>query len=74
MAEEGYVVKMMAYQDADGFPVRNLSKARLIKDRTLAEAAADLCGGWVVPVIRPEPPKKRKRPGKANQSWLRGDN
>lgn len=74
MAEEGYVVKMMAYQDADGFPVRDLSKARLIKDRTLAETAAELCGGWVAPVLRPDKPTKVKGSKKAvknNQAWMR---
>lgn len=70
---EGYVVKMMAYQGADGRLVRNLSEAQLIKDHQLAESAAEVSGGWVVPVIRPEKSKKKVKPVKNNQAWMRRD-
>lgn len=73
---EGYVVKMMAYQGADGRLVRSLSEAQLITDHQLAESAAEVSGGWVVPVIRPDKPKKASRPKKAvknNQAWMRRD-
>lgn len=73
---EGFVVKMMAYQGADGRLVRNLSEAQLITDHQLAESAAEVSGGWVVPVIRPDKPKKASRPKKAvknNQAWMRRD-
>lgn len=73
---EGYVVKMIAYQGADGRLVRSLSEAQLITDHQLAESAAEVSGGWVVPVIRPDKPKKASRPKKAvknNQAWMRRD-
>ena len=72
--EEGYVVRAMVYQGSDGKFTRHLSQAQLIKDKDLAEAAADLANGWVVPVVRAEKnqsKKKNKKPCKSNQGWMR---
>lgn len=68
---EGYVVKVMVYQGADGKLVRNLADAELIEDRQLAESAAIVAGGWITPVIRPGKPKKKVKPVKNNQAWMR---
>lgn len=72
--EEGYVVRAMLYQGSDGKFTRHLGQAQLIKNKELAEAAANLAHGWVVPVVRT--PKKHARateakPCKSNQEWMR---
>lgn len=72
--EEGYVVRAMVYQGSDGKFTRHLSQAQLIKDKELAEAAANLANGWVVPVVRVpknQPKKKNKQSFKSNQEWMR---
>lgn len=69
--ERGYVVKVPMYQGSNGQLVRNLKDAQLITDESLAESAANLAGGWVVPVVR-SPRNNSKKRNKSNQAWMKG--
>lgn len=69
--ERGYVVKVPMYQGNNGQLVRNLKDAQLIADESLAENAAELAGGWVVPVVR-SPRNSSKKKNKSNQAWMKG--
>lgn len=77
-----YVIKILAYQDENGHPTSDITRAQKFETEELAHLAADVADGICVECkecktfkqSRPrkkksEKPKKKKM---ANQSWMRG--